>query len=105
MSTDIPKSSAELNENLNGNLGPTRFDTAPEEDESTDLRERARDVQERIEEGFHEMEARYDDARNQLRTLNDQAVEFIRENPALCVAGAVGVGYLIGKLARRRWLA
>lgn len=105
MSTDIPKSSAELNENLNANLGSTRLDAAATQQDSTDLRERARDVQERIEEGFHEMEARYDQARNQLRTLNDQAVEFIRENPALCVAGAVGVGYLIGKLARRRWLA
>lgn len=101
MSTDSPKPSANLDDLTN--QGPAGFDS--ETAESADLRERARDVQGRIEEGFHEMEARYDDARDQLRILNDTAVDFIRENPALCLAGAVGVGYLVGKLAKRRWLA
>lgn len=103
MSTDSPKSSAHLDNHPAA--GAAGFDAASAADDGADLRERARDVQERIEEGFHEMEARYDDARDQLRTLNDTAVDFIRENPALCLAGAVGVGYLVGKLAKRRWLA
>ncbi|AWV87959.1 DUF883 family protein [Bradymonas sediminis] len=108
MSIDSPKSGANLGVNLGDPvaLDPADFDAAAAAagEDGADLRERARDVQERIEEGFHEMEARYDDARDQLRTINDQAVEFIRENPALCVAGAIGVGYLLGKLAKKRWL-
>lgn len=103
MSTDPPKPSAPIDRL--GTAPTDGFDPKSAGDDSEDLRERARDVQERIEDGFHEMEARYDDARAQLRTYNDQAVDFIRENPAICVAGAVGVGYLVGKLASRRWLA
>jgi ElaB/YqjD/DUF883 family membrane-anchored ribosome-binding protein len=31
----------------------------------------------------------------------EQAAEFIRERPLVCLAGAVAVGYLIGKIASR----
>ncbi|QDG54935.1 hypothetical protein FIV42_21160 [Persicimonas caeni] len=68
------------------------------------MRDRAREVQERIEEGYHELEQRYDDARVQLRHANDSAVQFIRENPVVCLVGAVGIGYFVGRLASRRWL-
>ena len=41
----------------------------------------------------------------QTRAAVDQAVEtasdFIRERPVVCLAGAVALGYLIGKLASR----
>lgn len=71
---------------------------------SEQVRERAREVQERLEEGYHELEQRYDDVRGQLQQVNDRSVEFIRENPAICIAGAIGVGFVIGRLASRRWL-
>lgn len=74
-------------------------------DHSADLGERAREVQERIEDGFHEVTERVEDMRGQLREYNDRALLFIRENPALCIAGAVGVGYIVGKLASKRWLS
>lgn len=107
MSTDIPKSSGNFNDKSRpasplqaGSQGAT----SAQGGESEDLRERAREVQGRIEEGFHEMEQRYGDAREQMRDYNDKAVEFIRQNPAMCLAGAVGVGFVLGKLASRRWL-
>jgi ElaB/YqjD/DUF883 family membrane-anchored ribosome-binding protein len=31
-------------------------------------------------------------------------VSFVRENPVMCLVGAVGVGYFVGRLASRRWL-
>ncbi len=78
--------------------------TAEQGARTEEIRERAREVQERIEEGYHELEQRYDDARMQLRQANDTAIHFIRENPTLCIIGAVGIGYFVGRLASRRWL-
>jgi hypothetical protein len=40
-------------------------------------------------------------AREQLRSLNDQATGFIKQHPAACLLGAVGLGYLIARVARR----
>ena len=31
----------------------------------------------------------------------DQAAEFIRERPIVCLAGALAIGYLVGKLVSR----
>ena len=45
-----------------------------------------------------------DDFREELEDLNRRAVEFVRENPAVCMLGALGIGYLVGKMASRRWL-
>jgi ElaB/YqjD/DUF883 family membrane-anchored ribosome-binding protein len=105
MSTDIPKSSGNPEKFTNPAGAPPAMDTSSQHGKTEELRERAHEVQERIETGFHEMEQRYDDAREQLSDLNDRAVDFIRQNPAACVAGAVGVGYILGRLASRRWLS
>ncbi len=107
MSTDTPKSAAGPGQGAGGasSTSPTTGDhTSPTAQQQEELRQRAREVQERIEEGYHELEERYDNARTQLRRANDRAVDFIRENPAICIVGAVGVGYLVGRLASRRWL-
>ena len=66
--------------------------------------DRAREVQDAIEEGVHEIEARYKDVRDQLKHANDTAVTFIREHPATCIFGAVAFGYVVGRLASKRWL-
>jgi ElaB/YqjD/DUF883 family membrane-anchored ribosome-binding protein len=114
MSTDTPKSPGDPEEKAapesprSGSarsVGQTSRASGDQHSQKTDeIRERAREVQDRIEEGYHELEQRYDDARNQLRGANDSAVTFIRENPVLCLVGAVGVGYFVGRLASRRWL-
>jgi hypothetical protein len=43
-------------------------------------------------------------ARARLEELNRRAADFVQENPAVCVLGALGIGYLVGKMASRRWL-
>jgi ElaB/YqjD/DUF883 family membrane-anchored ribosome-binding protein len=43
-----------------------------------------------------------ENARAELDRYLSTAADFIRERPVVCVAGAVAVGYLIGKLASRR---
>ena len=117
MSTDTPKTPGDPEQTGqsagSSSIGQT---TQPSQDrggqnrggqsqaKTEEMRERAREVQDRIEEGYNELEQRYDDARVQLRQANDTAVSFIRENPALCIVGAVGIGYFVGRLASRRWL-
>lgn len=98
MSTDIPKAPDNF-----GAPGP-QTPSVPAEDDTQALHARAREVQQRLEEGFQQVEERYGDLREQLQEYNERATEFIRENPALCLAGAVAAGFLLGKLARHRWL-
>ncbi len=51
----------------------------------------------------HELEHQVEHAREVLYDANRRAVVFIRENPGLAIVGAFGVGYVVGKLAARRW--
>lgn len=60
------------------------------------LQEKARELQARIA-------PQIDEARRNLVDLNHRVVGFIKENPGTCLVGAVAVGFLIGKLASRRW--
>ncbi|MFU8802814.1 MAG: hypothetical protein ACNA8W_03295 [Bradymonadaceae bacterium] len=68
--------------------------------ESPGISERAHDAREKIREFEHT----YDETRHQLQRVNEQAVAFIKENPGWCIIGAVTAGYLIGRLASKRWL-
>ena len=79
---------------------------ATEESTSGDptVAETSREARERLERHYREIEQTYGDTRARLEEFNDQAVTFIRENPGLCIAGALAAGYLVGRLASRRWL-
>lgn len=67
------------------------METTPEQ-----LQERARELQARIA-------PQIDEARRNLVDLNQRVVGFIRQNPGTCLLGAVAVGFLVGKIASRRW--
>jgi ElaB/YqjD/DUF883 family membrane-anchored ribosome-binding protein len=82
--------------------GAAKGASEPGEQRSTG--ERAREVQDAIEDSVHEIEQRYRDVRDQLQHANHQAVDFIRKHPATCIFGAVAVGYLVGRMASKRWL-
>lgn len=43
-----------------------------------------------------------ENAREEIDHYVGAAADFIRERPVICVAGAVAIGFLIGKLASRR---
>lgn len=60
-------------------------------------------LREEITAGVYEIEHQVEHAREALYDANRQAVTFIRENPGLAILGAFGVGYVVGKLASRRW--
>lgn len=60
-----------------------------------------------IEDKARELQAKLapqlEQAKAKLTDFNVRAKAFIRENPGTCLLGAVAAGYLIGKLASRRW--
>ncbi len=83
-------------------------DTSPSTDQdtgdSTSVGQASQEARERLERHYREIEQTYDDTRARLEDFNEKASDFIRENPAICIAGAVAAGYVIGRLASRRWL-
>ena len=56
------------------------------------------------EDVLAQMEERLTELRETMLDLNARAVTFIRERPVICIAGAVAVGYVVGRAAARRWL-
>ena len=45
---------------------------------------------------------RIEELRERLQTINEQVQDFIKEHPAACLLGALGLGYLVARIARRR---
>lgn len=58
-----------------------------------------------IEERAHSLSARVrpqvQEARKKLEEVGETVTEYIKENPAKCLVGAIAVGFIVGKLARR----
>jgi hypothetical protein len=45
---------------------------------------------------------RIEELKERILSLNDRAKGFIKEHPAACLVGALGLGYLFARIARRR---
>lgn len=60
------------------------------------LQDKAREMQARLAPQLEE-------ARQNLSDLNVRLQSFIRERPGTCLVGAVAIGFLVGKIASRRW--
>jgi hypothetical protein len=67
------------------------MDTTVREEEPEDRNDRNDKLRPRIEELKQRME-----------TLNHRVQDFIKEHPAACLMGALGLGYLFARMARRR---
>lgn len=65
----------------------------------------SQDVRTRLEHGYRELEHQVDQTKQNIQQFNEQAVRFIQENPGWCLIGAVATGYVLGRMASRRWLA
>jgi hypothetical protein len=42
-----------------------------------------------------------EDAKRRLMSANDKVIDYIKENPGTCLVGAVALGFIVGKIARR----
>ena len=56
--------------------------------------QRAREIGDRVR-------PQIENAKRKLETMNDDVTDYIKENPGKCVLGAIALGFLIGKIARR----
>ena len=45
---------------------------------------------------------RIEELKERIESLNDRAKGFIKEHPAACLMGALGLGYVFARVARRR---
>ena len=63
-------------------------------DLAKDFEDTAREVRRRVRPQVR-------DAARRMDRLNEDLIDYIRENPAKCLLGGVAVGILIGKLASR----
>jgi hypothetical protein len=45
---------------------------------------------------------RLEELKLRIELLNDRAKGFIKEHPAACLIGALGLGYLFARIARRK---
>lgn len=61
-------------------------------------------LKENVMSGVHDIEETVRSTREQAYLWNRKTVDFIREKPVVALAAAFGVGYVIGKLASKRWL-
>ena len=68
------------------------------------LDDAAAGLQDSLQKSVDEIEERVHTTRDQLHELNEQAVAFIQQRPVAAIGIAFGVGYIIGKLAAKRWL-
>ncbi|HVR61459.1 MAG TPA: hypothetical protein VMU50_06135 [Polyangia bacterium] len=63
------------------------------------------EIAEKIEETAREFEERVrpqlDQAKKRLGAMNDEVIDYIKANPGKCLLGALAVGYIIGRIARR----
>ena len=67
------------------------METSPQQ-----LQDRARELQSKLAPQLEE-------ARRNLEDLNRRAQSFIKERPGTCLIGALAFGFIVGKLASRRW--
>ncbi|HEY5284366.1 MAG TPA: hypothetical protein VIM14_16355 [Polyangia bacterium] len=58
--------------------------------------------QEPKNEGSDELRPSIEELKERIVSLNDRAQGFIKEHPAACLLGALGLGYLFARMARRR---
>ena len=63
-------------------------------DVTREIEDTAREIGERVR-------PQIEDAKRRLSSLNQQVTTYIKENPGKCVLGAIALGYIVGKIARR----
>jgi hypothetical protein len=66
-----------------------------------DIDQLGRNVEERVDLVGAQVRPQLAKARERLRSLDGRARTLIKEHPAACLLGALGLGYLFARLARR----
>jgi hypothetical protein len=70
--------------------------------QSTSSDEKIEDAADIPGNGMHDLHATIDELKGRLEEINERVKGFIRARPVTCLAGALALGYVIARIARRR---
>jgi ElaB/YqjD/DUF883 family membrane-anchored ribosome-binding protein len=59
------------------------------------------DLESALREATEQVKPHLDEAKRQLSSWNARMTAYIKDNPGKCLLGAVAVGFVVGKIARR----
>jgi ElaB/YqjD/DUF883 family membrane-anchored ribosome-binding protein len=63
------------------------------------------EITDQFQQTAHDIEDRVrpqiEEAKRKLNDLNDQAITYVKANPGKCLLGAIAVGFIVGRIARR----
>ena len=74
------------------------------ENKPSEIVAKAEEIKDNIVDKYRDFDERYTSPRDKMYAVNDNALRFIEDNPVVAIGVAVSVGYLIGRLASRRWI-
>lgn len=59
------------------------------------------DLESALREASEQVKPHVEEAKRRLDSWNERATTYIKENPGKCLLGALAVGFVVGKIARR----
>ncbi len=59
------------------------------------------DLQSALREASEQVKPHVEEAKRHLRAWNQRATAYVKENPGKCLLGALALGFVAGKIARR----
>ena len=59
------------------------------------------DIKNVLDDKLADLKIDFDEGKRKLSAYSGKMTDYIKANPGKCVAGAIAVGFLLGKLARR----
>lgn len=74
------------------------------EKKQLDIAAKADDLKNNLVDKYREFDDQYETTRDKVYAVNDNAIRLIEENPVIAIAAALSIGYLIGRIASRRWI-
>ena len=84
---------------------PSKVDQIKEKLPSGDeIKEQANEFKTKAVDAWDQRDELQRQARERLEHANHVAVTFIQDQPILALGAAVGIGYLLGRVASRRWI-
>jgi hypothetical protein len=54
-----------------------------------------------VEDLSHQVRPKIEEAKQEIRRVSGQMTSFIQRRPATCLIGAVALGYIVARIARR----
>jgi hypothetical protein len=61
----------------------------------------AEQIEEAVFEAGARLKPKVEEAKRQLSSWSGTAIDYIKENPGRCLLGALALGFVVGKIARR----